>query len=164
MKLTENDLEFDFAGALTVLKFDDEKTHSASSVQAVDFIVEYADHFLFVEVKDPDVPNPADIEAFKRKLRSGELIRSLARKYRDSRFFLSFQQNQTKEFQYVVLLSMQSLDDALLLNKQDELHRSIPLTHPSWQTNSATACAILNLAQWQKRYGVQSVYRLSEMS
>jgi hypothetical protein len=163
MKLTEDDLEFDFDGALTVLKFDD-GTHSASSVQPVDFIVEYTDHFLFIEVKDPDVPNPANLEAFRKKLSSGELIKNLARKYRDSRFFLSFQQNQTKEFKYVVLLSMQSLDDALLLSKQDELHRSIPLSHPSWQTNSATACAILNLAQWQKRYGVHSVCRLSEMS
>lgn len=164
MKLTEKDLEFDFTGALRAFKFDDRVTHSSSSIQPVDFIIEYADCYRFVEVKDPDKPGAEDVQAFRDKLKSGKLIRSLAGKYRDSLFFRSFQDNEHKEVEYVVLLSMSVLDDALLLAKQDELLRSIPFTHKSWQRNSASACVILNMNQWKKRYGADSVRRLSEVT
>jgi hypothetical protein len=162
MKLQERDLEFDFEGAVEAVKFDDGKTHTFSSVQPVDFVVEYEDCYRFVEVKDPDEPGAANIEAFRVKLKSGKLIRSLAGKYRDSLFFRGFQKNPQKNVEYVVMLSMGALDDALLLAKQDELHRSIPFSHQSWQCNSATVCVILNFNQWKKRYGDDSIRRLSE--
>jgi hypothetical protein len=162
MKLVELDLEFDFVGALDAVKFDDGTTHTFSSIQPVDFIVEYEDCYRFVEVKDPDNPDATNVEAFREKLKSGRLIRSLAGKYRDSLFFQSFQDNQQKDIEYIVLLSMCALDDALLLAKQDELQRSIPFRHRSWQRNSATACVILNMNQWKKRYGSGSIRRLSD--
>ena len=59
---------------------------------------------------------------------------------------------------------MGALDDALLLAKQDELQRSIPFSHKSWQRNSAAACVILNMNQWKKRYGNESIRRLSDVS
>ena len=119
MKLEERDLEFDFTGALTADKFDDGTTHASSSIHPVNFIVEYEDCYRFVEVKDPDEPGAVNVEAFREKLKSGKLIRSLAGKYRDSLFFRSFQGNQSKYIEYIVLLSMAVLDDALLLVKQD---------------------------------------------
>jgi len=164
MKLVELDLEFDFIGALTASKFDDGTTHTSSSIQPVDFIVEYEDCYRFVEIKDPDEPDAVNVEAFREKLKSGRLIRSLAGKYRDSLFFRGFQDNHQKDIEYVVLLSMSSLDDALLLSKQDELQRSIPFSHKSWQRNSATACVILNMNQWKKRYGNESIRRLSDVN
>ena len=162
MKLKERDLEFDFTGASAALKFDDGTTHASSSIQPVDFVVENEDCYRFVEVKDPDEPDAANVLAFREKLKSGKLIRSLARKYRDSLFFRGFQGNPQKDVEYVVLLSMNALDDALLLAKQDELQRSIPVCHQSWQSKSATACVILNMNQWKKRYGDNSIRRLSE--
>lgn len=162
MKLEERDLEFDFTGALAADKFDDGTTHASSSIQAVDFIIEYEDCYRFVEVKDPDEPGAVNVQAFRDKLRSGKLIRSLAAKYRDSLFFRAFQGYQSKDIEYVVLLSMAVLDDALLLVKQDELRRSIPFNHPLWQHSSASACVILNLNQWKRRYGDESIRRLSE--
>lgn len=161
MKLTERDLEFDFTGALSAIQFDDSTTHSATSIQPVDFIVEYGDSYRFIEIKDPDEPGSANIDAFREKLKTGKLIRSLAGKYRDSLFFRTHQDTATKNIEYVVLLSMSALDDALLLAKQDELHRSIPFRHDSWQRTSATACVILNMKQWKKLYGDNSVKRLS---
>jgi hypothetical protein len=162
VKRTENDLEFDFSGAIDAIKFDDGTTHSASSIQPVDFIVEYEGYYCFVEVKDPDEPGAADVPAFVAKLKSGQLIRSLAGKFRDSLFFCGVQDIPHKEVEYLVLLAMSTLDDALLLAKQDELHRSIPFSHQKWQTNAATACVILNLKQWKRVYGEESVRRLSE--
>ena len=162
MKLQECDLEFDFSHALSAIKFDDGVTHAFSSIQPVDFIVEYDECFRFIEVKDPDAPGAANVAAFKDKLKSGKLIRSLAGKYRDSLFFRSFQDYPQKDIEYIVLLAMEALDEALLLAKQDELQRSIPLMHQAWQRNSACACVILNMAQWKKRYGDMSIRRLSE--
>jgi len=162
VKLQERDLEFDFNGAISVIKFDDGATHASSSIQAVDFIIEYEDCYRFVEIKDPDEPGAAKVDAFREKLKSGKLIRNLAGKYRDSLFFRGLQANTEKDVEYVVLLSMSALDDALFLVKQDELKRSIPFSHQSWQRNSATACAILSVNQWKKRYGHDSVRRLSE--
>lgn len=162
MKLQERDLEFDFTGALDACKFDDGISHSSSSIQPVDFIVEYADCYRFIEVKDPDEPGASNIAGFIEKFKSGKLIRSLAGKYRDTQFFCSFQGKQQKEVEYIVLLCMGVLDDALLLAKQDELHRSIPITHENWKRTSTSVCAILNMQQWRKRYGADSVRRLSE--
>ncbi len=162
MKLTELDLEFDFNGALHAFKFDDGTTHASSSIQAVDFVVEYEDAYHFVEVKDPDKPDAADVASFVEKLKTGQLIRSLAGKYRDSYFFRNFQGYKKKNIEYIVLLSMKVLDDAMLLAKQDELHRSIPLKHQGWQSDSATACVILNMTQWKKRYGNKSIRRISD--
>ena len=57
MKLIEKDLEFDFTQALSVKKFDDDKSHGLSHcMKAVDFIVETEKATLFIEVKDPQNP------------------------------------------------------------------------------------------------------------
>lgn len=163
MKVTENDLEFDFANALSAFKFDDGSTHESSSIQAVDFIIEYDDHYEFIEVKDPDKPGASDVPAFIGKLKSGELISKLAGKYRDSLFFRGFEENKNKEIQYIVLLSMSELDDAQLLTLHERLQKSIPFSHEKWKKNSASACVILNINQWKRRYGDESVRRLSEV-
>ena len=164
MKVRERDLEFYFVGALSAFNFDDGITHASSSIQAVDFIVEYADRYRFIEVKDPDEPGAVNVNAFKDKLKSGKLIRSLAGKYRDSLFFRELEGKENKEIEYIVLLAMGVLDDALLLAKQDELQRSIPFSHEKWGKNSASACVILNMRKWKDLYGNASVRRLSEVS
>jgi hypothetical protein len=166
LKITERDLEFNFTGALGAFKFDDGATHASSSIQAVDFIVEYTDCYRFVEVKDPDDPSAVNIDAFREKLRTGKLIRSLAGKYRDTLFFRvfegKFEGKENKKIEYIVLLSMSALDDALLLTKTEELQKSIPLTHANWQQNSVSVCLLLNMDQWKRRYGASSIRRLSE--
>lgn len=160
MTLTERDLQFDFPGALSELKFDD-GSHATTSIQAVDFIVEYPTCYRFIEIKDPDEPGVVNLTAFKDKLKSGELIRKLAGKYRDSFFFCNFQTKTNKDVEYIVLLSMKSLDAALLLAKQDELKRSIPFAHASWTGSSASVCVILNVDQWRKQFGPTSISRPS---
>lgn len=164
MRLAEGDLEFDFTGALSAIKFDDGITHASTSIQPVDFVVEYADRYLFIEIKDPDTPRAINVDAFREKLRSGKLIRSLAGKYRDSLFFRGFEGKENKKIEYIVLLSMSVLDDNQLLTRQDELHKSLPFSHEKWEGNSAAACVILNIRQWKRRYGDTSVKRLSDVA
>ena len=159
--LAENDLEFDFSSAMEAIIFDDDALHNPSTIKRVDFIAEFNDRFVFIEVKDPDMPGAANPEAFKTKLLTGNLIPDLAGKYRDSSWFWSLSGKVTKPIHYVVLISMASLEPALLLAKQDELKRSLPITHKDWSLPCAAGCAVLNLDQYKKQFGANSVRRLS---
>ncbi|MBK5941352.1 hypothetical protein [Halochromatium roseum] len=159
--LTENDLEFDFSSAMEAIIFDDDALHNPSSLKRVDFIAEFDDRFVFLEIKDPDMPGAVNPEAFKTKLLTGNLIPDLAGKYRDSSWFWSLSGKATKPVYYIVLISMASLDPALLLAKQDELKRSLPITHKDWSAPCAAGCAVLNLDQYKKHFGANSVRRLS---
>lgn len=161
-KLVENDLEFDFSDAISAIQFDDDSTHGNSSMKRVDFIAEYEECYRFIEVKDPDVPNAENCDGFLEKFQSGVLVSGLAGKYRDSILFRVLSNKADKFFDYIVLLSMSSLEPALLLNKQDELHRSIPHNHSQWHLPSARSCVILNLEQYKNKFGETSVRRLSE--
>ncbi|AQA18964.1 hypothetical protein BST95_12650 [Halioglobus japonicus] len=161
-KLVELDLEFDFSDAIEAIQFDEDLSHGNSCMKRVDFIAEYEDFYLFIEVKDPDDPAAANPQAFVQKLRSDELIRSLAGKYRDSLLFRILANKCNKDMHYVVLFSMASLEPALLLSKQDALHREIPLNHDDWRIPSARSCVILNLKQYKIRFGENSVRRISD--
>lgn len=163
-KLVELDLEFDFTDAIEAIQFDDDSTHGNSCMKRVDFIAEYENFYRFIEVKDPDNPVASNPQAFVQKLRSDELVRSLAGKYRDSLLFRILANKCSKDMQYVVLFSMASLEPALLLAKQDALHREIPLNHSDWEIPSARSCVILNLEQYKKQFGENSVCRISDGS
>ena len=158
----EFDLELSFPGASAVVHFDDNQYHANSTVQRVDFIAEYGAYYLFIEIKDPDIPMAANPAAFLTKLTSGKLVQSLAGKFRDTQFFRSAQGKNDREVRYLVLLSMQSLDNALLLAKQDELRKAIPIRHADWVDDCAASCIILNFEQWKSQFGEQSLRRISE--
>lgn len=161
--LQEEDLIFDFSFADNAEKFDDKKLHGKkSSMRKVDFIIEEANRFIFLEVKDPDIPGADNVEQFKKDLGDGSLIHDLARKYRDSLFFSMFRGPVDKPIDYIVLISMKSLDDALILNKIDALKREIPVSHKQWEETSANSCVILKLDAYKKKFGDESVWRASD--
>lgn len=159
--LREIDLEFDFSAALAAIRFDDDSFHGTSTMKRVDFIAEFSDHYVFLEVKDPDNPSASRPQEFVNKLLGGNLIPDLAGKFRDSFLFRLLSGKTEKPIRYLVLLSMASLDPALLLSKQDELLRSLPLVHKEWAKPCVEGCAILNLEQYKKKYGPHSVRRVS---
>lgn len=158
----ECDLELTFQGANRVIHFDDAAYHGASTAKRVDFIAEYEGRDIFVEIKDPDAPAAENAEAFEKKLKSGALVQSLSGKFRDTLFFRSIQGKGDREIIYIALISMEKLDSALLLAKQDELRKSIPLSHDDWERDCATSCIVLNVAQWKNKFGDQSLRRISE--
>lgn len=160
--VSEFDLELTFSEATSVFHFDDDEYHGASTAQRVDFIAEYECRDIFVEIKDPDNPAAANPSAFEQKLRSGKLVQSLSGKFRDTLFFRSLQGKGDREIIYIALISMEKLDGALLLAKQDELRRSIPLSHADWGRSCAASCIVLNVAQWKKQFGDHSLRRISE--
>ena len=85
----------------------------------MDFIVELLDCYLFIEIKDPQdpqTPKPSRNE-FLRRIKSGELDEDLKYKYRDSLLYEWASGRTNKPIDYLVLIAMDSLDNALLLNR-----------------------------------------------
>ena len=84
--LTERNLEITIDGAVKAWKFDDEAHGLSHCMKAVDFIVELADRYLFIEFKDPQAPqaHERDRNRFIRQFKGGELDEDLKYKYRDS--------------------------------------------------------------------------------
>jgi hypothetical protein len=163
-KLTELDLEFDFSDATGAFPFDSDELHGTSTAKRVDFIVEYSDCYRYIEVKDPDQPGAANATAFIKKFKSETLINSLAGKFRDTVFFrkLSSKHNNEKRIDYIVLLSCAALEPAMMMTKQDLLHRKIPIEHAEWILSPVANCVLMNLEQYKRRFGEQSVRRISD--
>lgn len=163
-KLIENDLEFDFSDAQKAYKFDDDLIHGASNAQRVDFIAEYEDGYRYIEVKDLDCPNLVNQEKFIQKLQTNELVNKLAGKFRDTQFYRSNCEDHVLErhVDYIILIAIRSLDPALLISRLDLLHRVLPIENSNWHKKSARSCVILNLEQYKKQFGEQSVRRISE--
>ncbi len=161
--LDEQDLIFDFSFAKNAEKFDDIAIHgSQSSMKKVDFIVETDSEIFFIEVKDPDVPGASNPDSFFENFKGGSIIPEFAGKYRDSFLFKYFQAGYNLPIKYVVLVSMTRLDTALLITRTDALKSSIPISHNSWRSTSVDSCIILNLDQYKRQFGVNSVWRKSE--
>ena len=161
--IQEGDLIFDVTLAINTEKFDDNKLHgNQSTIKRVDFIIEHPEEFIFFEIKDPDMPGAANPVHFREQLAGGNLIPDLASKYRDTLFFTTLRKIYDKRIVYVVLICMNSLDDALLLAKTDALKGAIPMTHKSWTQDSLFSCVILKLDAYKTAYGNESVWRASD--
>ena len=158
--LEEQDLRISIASAINGEVFDRDEIKRGTSLQPVDLIFELEDYYLFIEVKDPDIPGASNPEKFRTDLKSGKVIRKVAGKFRDTTFFWRNQGKGDKPIKYMFLLSMASLDAALLSNKQDELRKSMPSSHGLWD-NEAT-CVIMNAKQLERKFGKGAIVRISE--
>lgn len=161
--LQEEDLIFDVSSAVTSEKFDDNSIHGTkSTMKRVDFIVEEIERFIFLEVKDPDKTGATNPGKLKHDLQGGNLIPELAAKYRDTLMFTGLRGGYDKPIHYIVLISMASLDEALILSKIDVLRKAIPISHNQWSRDSAASCVILKLDAYKKAFGEGSVWRKSD--
>lgn len=152
MTVTEGSLSIVFAGALDAFKFDEENRASphfhglSHCMKAVDFIVEYSDFYLFVEIKNP----PAENRYREREDRQ-QLIKSLVGKYRDSFLYRFAEQKVDKPVRYVCLIE----EDNVTLNiLQNDLKRQLPLMGPGvrWKTPIAQMCAVVNTKHWNRNF------------
>lgn len=162
-KFVEADLEFDFSWADLSENFDCNKRHAGHQMKRVDFIAEKENQCFFIEIKDPDHPKATqNLEDNRVKFMSGNLIHDLAIKYRDSLLFKTLCNSAQNELHYIVLFSMKSMDPALLMARNDALKKAIPISHKEWGKVMAKSCLILNIELFKKRFGEQSVRRISE--
>ena len=86
MIFTEGDLEIDIPDVVNGGRFDGASHGLNRCMKAVDFVVELADRYLFVELKDPQHPRATEQSRgeFIEKLGAGRLDEELKYKYRDS--------------------------------------------------------------------------------
>lgn len=162
--LTEGNLEFSFNAVQSVDRLDDAQHGMTHCMKAVDFIVESNDRYWFIEVKDPDNPRAtaAAKKAFAENLKTGKLRKDLVIKYRDSFLYRWAMKKLDKPVKYVVLLCMKALDDAALLQQNDNLRRNLPTEKAnSWQRPLADSCVILDFDGWNKQFPNWQVTRTS---
>ncbi|WP_339743379.1 hypothetical protein [uncultured Rubinisphaera sp.] len=161
---TEEDLIFDFDYAFNKpnTRFETKYLRDKTSIRPVDFLLELDDRYRFIEIKDPDCPNPVNPEKFEQDMASGEIIEDLSRKFRDSYFFFSLQSKPRKEVEYVVLISWSKMDSAAMLSRTDLLRRTIPWTNGSFQNSPLVHCIVMNMEAWKEKFGDGSVWRVSE--
>ena len=157
MILTEGDLEIDVPHALSGGKFDSASHGLSHCMKAVDFVVELADRYLFVEVKDPQQQQATaqGRNKFIAKMRSGQLDQDLMYKYRDSRLYEWAAGRAGKPIEYRGLIALNTLSAADLLTRTESLARNLPQRGPNnqpWRREVVHACGVFNLASWNRQF------------
>jgi hypothetical protein len=152
MIAAEGEVRIDFGDALSCTKLDEDHplTHAMS---CVDFLVEFQDRIVFVEIKDPDCSKaqPKDIKKFVRKVEDGKLAVELARNGRDSVFYRACTCGLNKRIYYYVLLGMEGLSPAELQAQTDRLKSFLPLDQANGREcrqRLIEDCAVFNLRMW----------------
>ena len=166
--LTAGSLEITVNNELNVREFDAPHQHGLSHcMAAVDFVVEFADHYLFIEVKDPQ-QNPdtsvSDAIRYHEQLRRGEVIEDLKYKYRDSLLYEWADGRADKPVYFYVLIALNFLSEAGLLNSKNALERALPLAGPGsspWARPIVSGCGVFNIASWNRTFPDYPVRRLS---
>ena len=162
--ITEREISISIPGAVNARKFDE---HELSyCMKAVDFIVELEDRFLFIEIKDPPRHSLAqkETEKFIQQFCSGNLDQELYYKYRDTFIYEWASGNIKKKIFYLLLIDIEELTEAELLNRGDELRRKLPVAGPTtgvWKRKIVSDCMVFNLETWNKHLSQYQAKRLS---
>ena len=156
MKFTEGDIEIDIPGVVRGGKFDGAKHGLSRCMKAVDFVMELADRYLFIELKDPQHPGATtkSRNEFTERLHRGVLDEDLKYKYRDSFLYELASGRANKPIYYFVLIALDTLDEAELLTRTETLARNLPQHGPDdqpWPREIVRACGIFNLESWNRK-------------
>jgi len=168
MKLRARDIEIEFTGAVDALVFDQMKVdepnyHGIGEMHRVDFVVEFDEAIIFVEIKDPSNPNAQakGLKKFQKELNDGTLSSTFASKFIDSFFYRWAEDKLSKSVHY---LSLVTLESALLPNFSDEIAKKIsPAGKNSsrWQRHPVETCQVFNIETWNENFPKWPVSRLA---
>ena len=168
MKLRERDLEIEFTNAVDALIFDQMNSdqpnfHGIGEMHRVDFIVEFDEAIVFVEIKDPGNPMAQEkgLEKFRAELNDGTLSATFAAKFIDT--FL-YRWAEEKIHKPVFYLNLVTLDTELLPSFSDEIAKKLPpmgKSIPRWKRQLAENCQVFNLETWNENFPKWPVTRLS---
>ena len=165
MTFIEGDLAITFPAASRVRKFDDEHHGLTHCMKAVDFVAELKDRYLFIEFKDPQHPKSKDEnrKAWTQHFLAGSLDEDFKYKYRDSFLYEWASARAEKPIYYYVLVAIDTLTEADLITRTDELRRRLPVDGPppdGWKRTIVAGCAVFNLATWNKTLPTYPVSRI----
>ena len=124
-------------------------------MKAVDFVVEEDDRILFIEFKDLEHPNAPEENRIKdfEEFQSRNLDKELKYKYRDTFLYEWASDNVNKPIYYLVVVAIDSLSEAALIGRTDDLKRKLPLNGPpsgKWKRPIVTDCMVFNIETWNK--------------
>ena len=156
MKLTEGDIEIDIPDAVGGGRFDGPEHGLSRCMKAVDFVMELADRYLFIELKDPQHPRATtqSRNKFKERLHRGVLDEDLKYKYRDSFLYEWAAGRADKPIYYFVLVALDTLDEVELLTRTEALARNLPQRGPDdqpWLREIVCACGVFNIESWNRK-------------
>jgi hypothetical protein len=135
-------------------------------MKAVDIVAEFAEAYLYVELKNYDDPSIYDVMGAttdeERKCRRDGfrwLKNYLKYKFRDSYLYLHAENKADKPIHYICLLTF---DNALNSRMQKALNQELPVGKPSkrWKQEIAKSCQVLNLDKWNSNFPKWPVTRL----
>lgn len=167
MKLRERDIEIEFTDAIDGLVFDQMNSgqpnyHGIGEMHRVDFIVEFPEAIVFVEVKDPGNPLAQEkgLRKFQGDLNGGTLSSTFASKFIDSFFYRWAENKLSKTVHY---LSLVTLENEVLPNLSDEIARRLPPAGKNsvrWQRHPVQNCQVFNIETWNENFPKWPVTRL----
>lgn len=168
MILREGDIEFDFTDAVDAIVFDEiknkaaENYHGVSEMHRVDFIVEFDEDIVFIEVKDPGNPKARaeGLEKFYGELEDGTLVGTFVGKYIDSFLYRWAEDKISKPVHYLSLVTM---DEELLINLTDGITGKMPPMNKNvlrWKRQIVNNCQVFNIESWNENFPKWPVRRV----
>ncbi len=164
--LREGNLQITINNAIEARKFDDASHGLSHCMKAVDFVVELPDRYLFIEVKDPQIPQ-APSEAgnqFVQRFQSGQIDEDFKYKYRDSFLYEWAAGRADKPVYYLILIALDTLTEPLLLRRKRDMERKLPLQGPAsvpWHRPIVQHCGVFNIDSWNRNLPEYPVSRLT---
>jgi hypothetical protein len=153
---------FHFEDALDAFIFDEKDrtkpTFHGAPMKGVDIVAEFAEAYLYVELKDYEDPSVYDItrtpsndEGNGRQDSFRWLKNYLKYKFRDTYLFRHAEHKVEKPIHYVCLVNF---DNALNSLMQKHLKRELPVGKVSrrWVEPLASSCQVVNLEKWNERF------------
>ena len=166
--LTESDLQITINDdVVNARRFDDRANHGLSHcMSAVDFIVELAESYLFIEVKDPQAPQVPERETsrFHNRFVNERLDEEFKYKYRDTFLYEWASGRADKPIHYLVLVGLDFLTKVELGRRTRALEEKLPLLGPgamAWTRPIVESCNVFNISSWNQRFPDYPVTRLS---
>lgn len=126
--------------------------HGASMLKAVDVMIEYPGHYVFVEIKSYD----AELKTEYEKAGSNAvafLKQTLVRKFRDTYLYRHCEEKTDKDIYYICLL--EHLDGALLGKMRKELQYLLPVERHNparWKHGIAANVFVVNADTWNRNF------------
>lgn len=168
MAFIEKDLELLPEPGLNVIKFDEPYTHGLTGydMKAVDYIIEFTEFYVFLELKDPDAPDARsrNKQDFINEFKSDTLKTSLSKKYRDSFIYRWAQDRVDKPIHYYVIVcskSLVSVDYGILT---DKLKKYLPQQYnKTWKRKLAAKCIVAPIKVWNTEFPNCKIRRRSLM-
>lgn len=162
---TERNLQITIRDEINARKFDDPSHGLSHCMRAVDLVIEFADFYQFIEIKDPQNPDaPIGTDAqYAESLLSGRITDELKYKYRDSFLYEWASGRAEKPVDYLVLVALEQLSEPQLSIVRDMLHRNLPLRGPGsrpWARPIVRNCGVFNIASWNRTFPNYPVRRL----